>query len=76
MLLLTKQGPGGRLVGWPASGVFLPGHLGPRALLPHWHRAGDGGVGQRVRSQSTRGPVIWGAENNTDAGPSPQGGWF
>lgn len=54
MLPLTEQGRGGQLAGWQASGIFLPGHLGPHALLLYWPHATEGAAAcQLVRSHST-----------------------
>lgn len=61
MLPLTEQGRGGQLVGWQTSGIFLPGYLGPRALLLHGPHAAEGGAArQLVRSHSTCSQLIWG----------------
>lgn len=78
MLLLTEQGCGGQLVGWTASGNFLPGNLGPCALPLHWHHAAEGGgAGQQVRPHSTCSQVIWGAEEKLMLGlpPGEAGFW-
>lgn len=61
MLPLTEQGRGGQLAGWQASGIFLPGHLGPHALLLYWPHATEGAAAcQLVRSHSTFSQLIWG----------------